>query len=253
MRKAGLVVWEAHQQVAEMIRPGVTTLQLDRAIESVFEHHNATPLFKGVPGIVPFPNVTCVSVNDEVVHGIPSNRILEEGDIVSIDTGCRIDGWCGDSAWTYSVGQIDQESTRLMEITEASLNLAMELLARSERWSQIAGEIERLVVDAGYSVVKDFSGHGIGRDLHEPPQAPNYSSEKLLKETDFQIEPGLVLAIEPMVNVGGAEVECLDDHWTQRTVDRKRSAHFEHTIAITNSGPIRLTAKPGSEADDWLA
>ncbi len=243
MRKAGLVVWEAHQAVKQLVRPGVTTAELDAAIDRVFVKHGAVPLFKGVPGVVPFPAVTCISVNEAVVHGIPGDRQLVEGDIVSVDTGCKLDGWCADSAWTHPVGQISAVKQKLLEVTEGSLNIAIKLLAEKKRWSEVAVEMARYVRAAGFSVVEDFVGHGIGRSLHEDPKVPNYANKET-RVSDFLLRPGLVLAIEPMVNVGVKEVKVLADHWTQVTIDGQPSAHFEHTIALTKDGPRLMTGPP---------
>jgi methionyl aminopeptidase len=252
MRKAGLVVWKAHQEVSKIIRPGITTLDIDAVIDAVFQAENATPLFKGVPGPVPFPAATCTSVNDEVVHGIPSNRILREGDIISVDTGCKLNGWCGDAAYTYSVGEISSTASRLLEVTQRALQFAIDLLATKSRWSEVAKEMESFVRDQGFSTVEDLVGHGIGREMHEEPSVPHYWNDQFAPDVDFAIEPGLVLAIEPMINTGGKQVKCLEDHWTHVTEDGSLSAHFEHTVAILDAGPIRLTAEPGSEADRWL-
>lgn len=244
MRKPGLVVWGAHQVAAAMVRPGITTGEIDAAVERYFEEHNAVPLFKGVPGKVPFPAVTCMSVNDEVVHGIPGPRVLQEGDVVSIDTGCRVDGWCGDAAITHPVGQVEPEVARLLEVTQGVLNLAIELMGKKRLWSEVAAEMETYVKDAGFSVVESFVGHGIGREMHEEPQVPNFVSNSLRRSGDFRLEPGLVIAVEPMVNMGTKKVKALPDHWTQATQDGKPSAHFEHTIAMTEDGPLVLTAAP---------
>lgn len=246
MRKAGLLVWEAHQLVRAMIRPGVSTYELDKVVEKFFEEQNATPLFKGVPGDKgPFPAVCCMSVNDEVVHGIPNRRPLKEGDIVSVDTGCRLDGWCGDAANTYAVGQIDPEVSRLLDVTQGVLELAIDLMAKKSRWSQVAEQMGIYVRDNGFSSVENFVGHGIGRDMHEDPQVPNFVSPQLKRNGDFALEPGLVIAVEPMVNMGTKKVKALADSWTQSTNDGQPSAHFEHTLAITDKGIWVLTDPPG--------
>ncbi|MDA0658237.1 MAG: type I methionyl aminopeptidase [Planctomycetota bacterium] len=239
MRPAGQVVAEAHRAVSQLVRPGVTTRELDAAVEQVFVKHGAEPLFKGVAGPVPFPTVTCISVNDEVVHGIPSGRVLRDGDIVSVDTGCRVNGWCGDSAMTFAVGAIPPVAQKLLDVTREALEIAIRGLSVHGTWSEIGREMEEHVLKAGFSVVRAFCGHGIGRQLHEPPQVPNlYRKES---HFDFPIKPGLVLAIEPMVCVGAGDVRCLDDHWTQVTRDGSLAAHFEHTVAVTGQGPEVLT------------
>jgi methionyl aminopeptidase len=245
LRKAGLVVWHAHQVAAEVLRPGVTTGEIDAAIERYFQEQGALPLFKGVPGRVPFPAVTCISINEEVVHGIPGPRKIKEGDIVSIDTGCKLNGWCGDAAVTHAVGEVTPEVRRLLQVTEGTLNLAIELMGKKAWWSHVAVEMERYVKDHGMYVVESFVGHGIGREMHEDPQVPNFVSEQLRRGGDFRLAPGLVIAIEPMVNLGTKRVRTRPDHWTQATADGRPSAHFEHTVAITESGVSVLTAAPG--------
>jgi methionyl aminopeptidase len=240
MRSAGRVVAEAHRLVRTLIAPGITTAEIDLAVERLFEQRGAQPLFKGVPGKVPFPAVCCISVNEEVVHGIPGNRALQAGDIVKVDTGCRLDGWCGDSAWTYAVGEVSEECRELMRVGQENLELAIREMGRSERWSQVAEKMESHVRDSGFSVVEQFVGHGIGREMHEDPQVPNFVSKQLLRQ-DFRLVPGLVLAIEPMVNAGGKTVRILSDHWTVETRDKRPSVHFEHTVAITDQGPSILT------------
>ncbi len=247
MRKAGLLVWQAHQVAASMLRPGATTAEVDAAVEQFFRQHDATPLFKGVPGHVPFPAVTCISINEEVVHGIPSGRQLVEGDIVSIDTGCKLNGWCGDAAATYPVGRVEGDVRRLLDVTRGVLELAIDLMDKRTRWSQVAAEMEAYVKDNKFTVVEAFVGHGIGRQMHEDPQVPNFVSTQLRRGGDFRLVPGLVIAVEPMVNMGTKRVRTQADHWTQSTVDRRPSAHFEHTIAITESGPYVLTAGPNGE------
>ncbi len=249
MRKAGLMVWHAHKVAQSLLEPGATTGEIDAAVEEFFVRHGAEPLFKGVPGRVPFPAVTCMSVNEEVVHGIPGPRKLVEGDIVSIDTGCKVGGWCGDAAATSPLGTIDPEVQRLVDVTKQTLDLAIELMGKKTFWSDVAVEMERCVKDAGFSVVEAFVGHGIGRDMHEDPQVPNFVSDQLRQNGDFRLVPGLVIAVEPMVNLGTKKVRTMPDYWTQITADKKPSAHFEHTIAMTESGPVALTAAPTSDEE----
>jgi methionyl aminopeptidase len=244
MREAGRVVAEAHQLAAGMIRPGTRTGDIDAAVERLFEERQAQPLFKNFPGKVPFPAVTCISVNEQIVHGIPGDYLLQQGDIVSLDTGCRVNGWCGDAAWTYPVGEVDEESRRLLQTGEEVLRIAIEGLATCQRWSQVARKMEHATQAAGYSVVEKFVGHGIGRKMHEAPQVPNYVSREL-KAEDFLIQPGLVLAIEPMINQGTKNLRILKDHWTAVTADGRRSVHFEHSVAVTSEGPVILTEGVG--------
>jgi methionyl aminopeptidase len=251
MRQAGICVWQAHQLVAQLVAPAVTTADIDAAIAEHFRHCGAEPLFKDYPhqnqGRPPFPAATCTSVNEEVVHGIPTHRELVEGDIVSVDTGCRVNGWCGDAAVTYPAGRIAPGVQKLLDVTQGTLNLAFELMHTKTRWSQVAREMAQFVRDNGFSTVECFVGHGIGRQMHEEPQVPNFLSRSLRGSGDFRIEPGLVIAVEPMVNMGTKRVKMLRDHWTQSTLDRRPSAHFEHTIAVTKDGPWLLTAAPSPE------
>jgi methionyl aminopeptidase len=241
MREAGRLVAQALAEAAKLAQPGVTTREIDAAIEALFQKAGAEPLFKGVPGKVPFPAVSCISVNEEVVHGIPGDRVLQPGDLVSIDTGCRLAGWCADSAWTYPVGQVDELGQRLMDAGRGVLELAIAECGRHNRWSEVAALMARFIQEAGFSTVEDFVGHGIGREMHEDPQVPNYVSKALTK-TDIKLEPGLVLAIEPMVNAGGKAARISkQDHWTVVTRDGKPSVHFEHTVAMTADGPLVLT------------
>jgi methionyl aminopeptidase len=247
MREAGLLVWEAHQKAKALVRPGVTTAEIDAVIDRFFAEHSAVPLFKGFPGKVPFPAVTCISINDEVVHGIPGRRVLREGDIVSLDTGCKLNGWCGDAAVTRPVGKLRPELERLLLVTQGVLGLAIELMAVKRRWSEVAHEMARYVEDHGFYVVENFVGHGIGREMHEEPQVPNFASAQFVKSGDFELRTGLVIAVEPMVNIGTQKVKGLRDHWTQVTKDGRARAHFEHTIAMTKDGPLRLTCGPNGE------
>ena len=262
MRAAGLIVWQAHQAAARILKPGITTSEINEAFAETFRCYDATPLFLNYGGdeqlgIPPFPAETCISINEEVVHGIPGSRKLKEGDIVSLDTGCRINGWCGDAAVTHAIGKISSNQRRLMKVTLETLDLAISMMQTGVMWSEIAIAMENIVHDNGFSVVESMVGHGIGKELHEPPQVPNYLSEDLeTGEKDFDLRPGVVLAIEPMVNAGVPEIEYLDDAWTVVTEDRQPSAHFEHTVAMTSAGPVRLTGPPNDEElanmPEWL-
>lgn len=244
MREAGKLVAECHQLAASLIAPGMTTGEIDQKVEKLINDHKAIPLFKGVPGIVPFPAVTCISINDEVVHGIPGERVLEEGDIVSVDVGCKVNGWCGDAAWTYAVGNIDQQKQKLMEIGQKTLEVAISELDQHDSWFGVAEIMEKTVKESGFSVVEDFVGHGIGQEMHEDPQVPNFVSSNRSGD-DFPLSEGIVLAIEPMVTGGTSEVLILEDHWTVVTEDGEPSVHFEHTVALTKEGPVVLTEGVG--------
>ena len=244
MRAAGALVAEAHQLARSLVAPGITTAEIDAQLEELFARNDAVPLFKGFPGEVPFPAVTCISVNHEIVHGIPGDYRLQPGDIVSIDTGCKLNGWCGDAAWSYPVGELDDEKTRLLEAGERILDAAIEAFGAERRWSGVANRMMQVARDAGFSLVEQFVGHGIGREMHEPPQVPNYTNASMRRE-DFEIRPGLVLAIEPMVNAGVADIKILSDHWTAVTADGRPSVHFEHSVALTNDGPVVLTEGVG--------
>ena len=256
MRTAGLLVWQAHQAAYQIMKPGVTTAELNEAVANVFSENNAEPLFLNYPGPTPYPAETCISVNEELVHGIPGPRKIFEGDVVSLDTGCRIAGWCGDAAYTHTIGEITATQKSLLDVTLATLNLSIDLLATKKKWSEVATEMEAMVHDAGFHVVEEMVGHGIGKNLHEAPSVPNYCSGEFIATGDFDLRPGVVIAIEPMVQVGTKELICLEDGWTQIAADKKYAAHFEHTVAITNDGPKRLTGPPNEEemADlpDWL-
>jgi methionyl aminopeptidase len=248
MRQAGLIVWGAHQVAASLVKPGVTTAEIDAAVEKFIDESGATPLFKGVPGKVPFPAVACISVNEQLVHGIPGSRRLKEGDIVSIDIGCRLNGWCGDAAVTHPVGKVEPKVQRLLDVTEGTLSLAIELIPKRKMWSQVAKELEAYVKDTGFSVVEGLVGHSIGREMWESPQVPNYLTHQYEVLGDFELKPGVVIAVEPMVNMGTKQVKVLSDHWTIATADGKPSAHFEHTLAITKKGLQVLTAGPDGKA-----
>lgn len=234
MRRAGQVVAQAHQLVKENLRPGITTKMLDQIVEEFILSQNAVPAFKGYNG---YPATICASVNEVVVHGIPNDLPLEEGWILSVDIGAFVDGFCGDSAWTYPIGEIDAEAQRLLTVTEESLYKGIEQAVIGNRLSDISHQIQTVVESNGFSVVRDFVGHGIGRRMHESPQIPNFGEPG----RGPRLKAGMTLAIEPMVNMGSYHVRILPDNWTTVTVDGGWSAHFEHTIAITADGPEILT------------
>lgn len=241
MREAGKIVAEALRLCRDMARPGVKTAEVDRAVEDLYARRGVTPLFKGYPGRVPFPAVTCLSVNEQVVHGIPGNRTLREGDLFKVDTACKLNGWCADAAVTIPIGEVRPEWRRLVKVAEETLALAIRELGRKKWWSEVAALMERHVRSAGFGVVEQYVGHGIGRTMHENPQVPNFADRDVRKH-DFRLEEGLVLAVEPMVNMGRPEVATLSDHWTVVTRDGLPSAHVEHTLAVTADGVQVLTA-----------
>lgn len=233
MRKAGKVVAQTHAEIKKMIRPGITTLELDRIAEEYILKSGAIPSFKGYNG---FPASICASVNEQVVHGFPSNRKLKEGDIISVDIGATLDGFVGDSAKTYAVGEIDDEAKKLIEVTRQSFYDGIYFAVNGNRLSDISNAIQTTVESNGFSVVVDYVGHGIGRQMHEDPPIPNYGKPG----RGPRLQAGMVLAIEPMVNQGTYEVDTLQDNWTVVTLDRKLSAHYEHTIAINQEGPPEI-------------
>lgn len=244
MREAGRLVARALGEARKLAVPGATTADLDEAVASVFREAGATPLFLGYPssmrGKPPFPAVICSSVNEHVVHGIPNRRPLRDGDVVAVDTGCRLNGWCGDSAVTLPIGQVAPDVQKLLDCTSETLDLAVRAMGRCRYWSEVASLMEQYVKSQGFYVIEKFVGHGIGKEMHEEPQVPNFFSKGLRKH-DILLEPGLVLAVEPMVSMGTKDVRTLDDGWTVETRDRRPSAHFEHTIAMTPEGPEILT------------
>jgi methionyl aminopeptidase len=238
MRKPAHIVGTILAELRTLIRPGVTTGELDRVAEKRINEFGARSAFKNYKvGPNVFPAVLCASVNEEVVHGIPNDRPVEEGDILSLDFGVEIDGFFGDSAFTAAVGEIDEESRRLLEVTERSLFAGIAEMKPGGRIGDIGAAVQEVAENEGFSVVRDFVGHGIGRALHEDPQVPNFGS----RGKGRGLRAGMVLAVEPMVNVGTPEVRVLDDGWTAVTADGRRSAHFEHTIAITENGAEILT------------
>src|SRR5690606_2765670 len=225
MRRAGRVVAQAHAMLRERLRPGVTTGQLDVWVEEFLLRQGARPAFKGYRG---YPASVCTSVNDEVVHGIPGSRVLEEGDIVAVDIGAFVEGFCGDMAWTYPIGEVSELAQRLMRVTEEALYKGIEQAVAGRRLSDIGHAVQTHVEAHGFSVVREFVGHGIGREMHEPPQIPNYGPPG----RGVRLKEGMTLAIEPMVNSGDYRVRVLEDNWTVVTADGSLSAHFEHTVVV---------------------
>jgi methionyl aminopeptidase len=244
MREAGKLVAKALQICRDMAKPGTRTGDIDQAVDSFFASHGATPLFKNYPGQkVPFPASTCISLNAEVVHGIPGIRTIREGDLVKIDTACKLNGWCADAAITIMVGEVRPEWRRLVKVAEETLQIAQVELGRSRWWTEVAERMQRHVEQSGFSVVTQYVGHGIGRGMHENPQVANFVNKEVRKH-NFRIEEGLVLAVEPMVNMGRPDTDTLRDHWTVVTRDGLPSAHVEHTYAITKQGVVVITADP---------
>lgn len=239
MRTAGKVVALALKEISENIVPGkTTTLDIDDLAEEIIRRHGGIPSFKGYRD---YPNATCVAVNDEVVHGIPGPRILHEGDIVGIDLGAIVDGYHGDSALTVAVGDVSESAERLIKATREALFAGIRMTRAGNRLTDISHAIQEYAERNGFSVVRDLVGHGIGREMHEEPQVPNFGRPG----RGPRLEPGMTLAIEPMLNAGGPQVETLADKWTIVTRDRSLSAHFEHTIAITKGAPEILTLRMG--------
>ncbi|MED2795205.1 type I methionyl aminopeptidase [Bacillus wiedmannii] len=234
MREAGRIVALTHQELKQHITPGITTKELDQIAEKTIQKYGATPSFKGYNG---FPGSICASVNEELVHGIPGKRKLEEGDIISIDIGAKYNGYHGDSAWTYPVGNISESVQKLLDVTEKSLYLGLEQVKPGERLSNISHAVQTHVEENGFSIVREYVGHGIGQDLHEDPQIPHYGPPN----RGPRLKPGMVICVEPMVNQGRRYVKTLSDDWTVVTVDGKWCAHFEHTIALTEAGYEILT------------
>ncbi|NMB03443.1 MAG: type I methionyl aminopeptidase [Tissierellia bacterium] len=236
MKKAGAITAYAHKIARQMIRPGISTSELDLAIQQAIVQHGATPSFLDYRG---YPASSCISLNDTIIHGIPSkNEILQEGDIVSIDIGACFDGYHGDAARTYGVGQIDPQHQKLIDVTRQSFFEGLAHVREGHRLGDVSQTIQRYVEQNQMSVVRMFTGHGIGKELHEDPAVPNYGTAG----RGPKLEPNMVLAIEPMVNLGSHHVKVLDDEWTVKTTDGSLSAHYEHTVWISPDGPVLLTA-----------
>lgn len=245
IRRSNQMVAQILETIRRQVVPGIDTLSLDGLAETLALQQKVAPAFKGYRG---FPFSLCASVNDEVVHGFPSRRCLKEGDILSLDFGIYCDGYYGDAAITVPVGKISDEAQRLLEVTQESLLLGIGQAIVGNRLSDISHAIQHHAEEAGFSVVRKFVGHGIGKDLHEDPQIPNYGKAGL----GIRLKPGMVFAIEPMVNAGDYDVETLEDGWTAVTKDGSLSAHFEHTIAITENGPVILSLPDGATSEVLL-
>lgn len=240
MREAGRVVGSILERLREAARPGVSTGELDELAAALIREHGVKSAFKGYGpgGLPPYPAVLCASINEEIVHGIPSRkRILRDGDIIGLDFGIVKDGWYGDSAITVGVGNVPEEASKLVETTRRCLEIGIDQARVGNRLFDIGAAIQAYAEGLGYGVTRDFVGHGIGRRMHEDPQVPNYGKAG----QGIRLKAGMVLAIEPMINAGTWEVDVLDDQWTAVTADRRLSAHFEHTVAITEEGPVVLT------------
>jgi len=244
MRDAGKVVAECLELCREMSKPGVTTIEIDRKVEALIRQRGATPAFKGYSlyGKPPYPASICASINEEVVHGIPDARVLKEGDILSIDVGTCLKHYYGDAAATFPVGAISKEAAKLLEVTKTALFKAIEKMRSGVKLRELSRTIQQNAESQGFSVVRDFVGHGIGTKMHEDPQVPNFVSAGFPGFHTTVLKPGAVLALEPMLNVGGSAVEELGNKWTVVTKDRMLSAHFEHSVAVTDDEPEILTA-----------
>lgn len=234
MRRAGKIVGMALDMVAEAIGPGMTTSQLDMLVEDFIRSHGAIPAFKNYQG---FPASACISIDSEVVHGIPGKRVLREGEIVSVDVGSIVDKFYGDSARTFPVGRISPEKARLLDCTQNALHAGIDKARKGNRLGQVSAAVQAVAESSGYGVVRQLVGHGIGRKMHEEPQVPNFGSP----DEGPVLASGMVLAIEPMINMGTYDVKTMPDGWTVVTADGLPSAHFEHTVAITDNGPDILT------------
>jgi len=247
MRGAGAVVAGVLSKLQELAEPGVTTAYLDSVALQMTADAGAEALFKGVrhpQGRRPFPGAICASVNEQVVHGIPSdNAVLCEGDVLSVDFGVRLNGYCGDAAVTIPIGEISEDKRRLVETTKSVLGIAVEQMRPGVRWSQVAARMQQHAEAAGFSVVRDFVGHGIGTEMHEEPKVPNFVSDELLAD-DILLAKGMILAVEPMINAGRSAVRTLANGWTVVTRDGSCSAHFEHTIDIVKGGCEIMTTNP---------
>lgn len=235
MRQSGAILRQVHKAVGAAVKPGATTMDLERVAEAKIQELGAKAAFKGYNS---YPACLCTSVNQEVIHGIPSaKKVLQDGDIVSVDCGVVLDGYYSDAAETYAVGQLSSETRKLLDVTKASLERAIEAVRVGATVGDIGATVQELCEGEGFGVVRDFVGHGIGKSMHEDPQVPNFGR----RGKGTKLKAGMVLAIEPMINAGSADVKVLQDGWTAVTVDGSMSAHFEHTVAVTKDGPLVLT------------
>ena len=241
MKRAGALSAAVLREVGSRCVPGVTTLELDQFAEEFIRSHGGVPTFKGYGG---FPGSICASVNEEIVHGIPSSaRVLRDGDIISIDTGATVDGWAGDNAWTFAVGKVSPEKKRLLEVTEECMWAGISAARPGNRLGDIGHAVQSVAKRAGFGVVREYTGHGIGRDMHEAPNVPNYG----FRHTGMKLEVGMTLAIEPMITMGTHKTRLGADGWLVTTQDGKPAAHFEKTIAITEDGPVLVSVEPDRE------
>ncbi len=234
--RGGLIIADLFEELESRVQPGTSTAELDRVCEDFIRSRDgAAPAFKGLYG---FPGSVCISINEEVVHGIPSSRrLLQDGDVVSVDVGVRLDGWCSDSAFTFQVGEVSPETRRLLEVTRDCLWAGISMAVVGNHVGDIGAAVQSTAEAAGFSVIRDLVGHGVGRDVHEEPQVPNIGRPGF----GPRLQEGMVLAIEPMISAGSHEIRTLEDRWTVVTVDGARSAHFEHTVAVCRAGPRILT------------
>jgi methionyl aminopeptidase len=237
MREAGRINAKALAAVRELISPGVSTADLDAAADEVILKHGAIPTFKGVPGAYPYPAATTISINAELVHGIPGKRILRAGDIVSVDCGTTFEGFVGDSAFTASVGEVSEEALRIIEVTEKALYIGIDKLQAGNRVGDVGSAIQQYVEGLGFHLTRIYTGHGVGRQMWEGPQVPNYGTSG----RGIVLRPGMTIALEPMVLMGTADTRVLADQWTVASADGSLTAHYEHTVAVTEDGPLILT------------
>jgi len=237
MREVGRVNALALESVRALICPGVKTIDLDRAAEEVIRKHNGIPIFKGYPGAYPYPASLCISINEELVHGIPSKRKLKEGDIVSIDCGTLLDGFVGDAAFTTGVGEISPEAARLIDVTEKALFIGISKMVPGNRGGDVSAALQSFIEGQGFHVTREYTGHGVGRQMHEGPQVPNYGTPA----RGVVLRSGMTIALEPMVLVGTPKTRVLPDQWTVVSEDGSLTAHFEHTVAVTDNQPMILT------------